>query len=89
MNRKEFIEAISASAKVPPKAVNAVASAIMAHLQAELAKGEPAKLPGFGTFIKKPPAQEGKPSRIIFRPTAIGEGQKLRQQRAGGDPRKP
>lgn len=73
MKRKELVEAISSTTKVGPKAVNAVINAVIAHLQAELANGEKATLAGLGTFVIKPPAQEGKPERIIFRPAVAKE----------------
>lgn len=88
MNRKELVQAIIASSKESPKAVNSVIKALVAHLQAELAKGEQAKLPGFGTFIKRPPKEEGKPERIVFRPAAAKEGQKKGRERGPGRPNK-
>jgi nucleoid DNA-binding protein len=84
MNRKELIQAIGASTKLAPKAVNTVINALMAHLQTELAKGEQAKLPGFGTFVKRPPAQEGKPARILFRPAASKEERQSKKARRSG-----
>lgn len=68
MNRKELIQAISASTKVNPASVRAVIEAVVAHLQSEMKNGERAQLAGFGTFIKRAPKEEGKPTRFIFRP---------------------
>jgi hypothetical protein len=62
-----------------------VLNALGTRLRAGLAKGERVEIAGSGTFAKRPPAQEGKPERIIFRPAASKEERKARRkQKAGG-----
>jgi hypothetical protein len=84
MNRKELAQTISASTRVDARSVLKILNAVAAHLQAELANGESATLPGFGKFIRRKPRQEGKPGPIIFRPAPPKEDREARSKHKGG-----
>ncbi len=61
MNKQELIAAIAASTGLTKKDSGAALEAVTASISASLAKGEPVRLLGFGTFdVKSRAARTGK-----------------------------